>query len=125
MTSSLGRPSPSRLILRVVLFLLVFSVLLVLISNLYLLPAMEAAHGVDDPKQKRQLSAIALLVMCVVLFVLFAALLLTFRVGRFFFPGAQPKRAKPTEYVDAWAEAGRRMQAPPATDVDDGPGKDG
>jgi hypothetical protein len=32
-------------------------------------------------------------------------------MGRFFFPRPQPPRAKPTEYVDAWEESGRRLNA--------------
>ena len=61
--------------------------------------------------------------LIVVLFVLFAGLVLTFRLGRFLFPRQPTARAKPTEYVDAWAEAGRRMKTPGDGD-DDGEGGD-
>src|SRR4051812_35895106 len=100
------------MLLRAVVFLIVFAVVLLLAVQLYLLPAMQAAKGVDDVRQREELSAIATLILCVVLFVLFAGLLLTFRIGRFFFPRPPTKRNKPTEYVDAWAEAGRRATMP-------------
>lgn len=106
------RPRAPRMLLRAIIFLLLFAVVLLLVTNLYLLPALEASKGVEDPRQRRQLSAVATLVLFVVLFVLFAGLVLTFRVGRFFLPRPPTARAKPTEYVDAWAEAGRRMKAP-------------
>ena len=45
-------------------------------------------------------------------FVLFGGLLIAFRIGRFFIPRPVAGRKK-TEYVDAWAESGRRMGTPP------------
>ena len=42
---------------------------------------------------------------------LFVGLLITFRVGRFFRP-RQHTRNKPTQYVDAWQEAARRLKTP-------------
>ena len=56
-----------------------------------------------------------------VLFVLFAGLLLSFRVGRFFFPRPTPAPRRRTEYVDAWVESGRRMTADGGTA--EGPGE--
>jgi hypothetical protein len=116
MMSYPNRPTPGRMLLRAVVFLIVFAIVLLLVVQIYLLPAMQAAKGVDDPKQRQELSAIATLILCVVLFVLFAGLVLTFRIGRFFFPRPPTARTKPTEYVDAWAEAGRRATAAPEED---------
>jgi hypothetical protein len=106
----LRRRNPVRAALPVVLFLVGFAAVLVAVCRLYLLPALRAAASAD-PQQRRQLGATAWLVMAVVLFVLFAGLLLTFRVGRFFFPRPAPPARGRTEYVDAWAESGRRMTA--------------
>jgi hypothetical protein len=55
--------------------------------------------------------------MFVLLFILFAGVVLTFRFGRLFFPRATAPRTK-TQYVDAWAESARRMQVP-ARDEDE------
>ena len=91
-------------------FLIGFAILLVGVLAYYLEPAMDAAKGAS-PMQKRTLMAHSRLILTVVLFVLFAGLLLTFRVGRFFQPRKTPPRTH-TPYVDAWAEAGKRMQPP-------------
>ena len=95
----------------VLLFLFGFTVLIVLVSYYYLLPAMEAAQGAT-PREQRGLAAYSRLLLVVVLFILFAGLVVTFRIGRFFQPRSTPPPAK-TKYVDAWAESGKRMQAPP------------
>lgn len=104
----------ARAYVGVVIYLLVFAAVLALVSRLYLLPALAAA-GEANPQERRQLAAHAWLVMAVVLFVLFAAMLLTVRIGRFFVPRPTVQRKK-TEYVDAWAESGKRMKTPPAED---------
>lgn len=101
---------PSRTLWRVVFFLLGFTAILLLAWFYFLVPAMDAARTAS-PVEKRSLSAFSRLVLAVVLFVLFAGLVLTFRVGRFFFPRRPSPRVK-TEYTDAWAEAGRRMELP-------------
>jgi O-antigen/teichoic acid export membrane protein len=111
MTPLPDRPRPPRMLLRAVAFLGVFAIILVLVVNLYLIPAMTAAKDADV-KQRHELAAYATLILVVVLFVLFAGLLLTFRIGRFFFPRPPIPPRKPTEYVDAWAEAGRRAPVP-------------
>lgn len=100
-------PQPGRMLVRAVIFLTVFAIVLLLVVQLYLIPALLAAKDADL-EQRRQLSAYATLILAVVLFVLFSGLLLTFRVGRFFFPRSISRTIKHTEYVDAWAEAGRR-----------------
>ena len=86
--------------------------LILVISKWYLLPALEAAKNAA-PGEKKALAAHARLLLSVVLFILTAGILLTFRFGRFFFPRQRGPR-KPTQYVDAWAESARRMETPPS-----------
>lgn len=92
----------------VLVFLLLFAILLVSVSNFYLLPAISAAKTANV-EEKRRLMAYSRLVLMVVLFILFVGLVMTFRVGRFFFPRATGPRVR-TKYVDAWAEAGQRLE---------------
>jgi cytochrome b561 len=97
-----------------VLYLAGFAGVLVLVCWRYLIPAVRAAASAierHDPRQKQELAATASLILVVVLFVLFAGLMLAFRMGRFFFPRPPTPRTKPTQYVDAWAESGRRVNA--------------
>ena len=94
----------------VLAFLLGFAALLIFVFWYYLVPAMDAARTATT-KEKRGLAAYSWLMLAIVLFVLFAGLILTFRVGRFFFPRKTGPRTR-TQYVDAWAEAGRRMEPP-------------
>ena len=114
----LTSPSPrsprraGRIIWATLVFLAGFAVLLVLVSYFYLIPAMEAAQTAD-PVGRRQLGATARLMLAVVLFILLACLLMSFRIGRFFLPRRRGP-SKPTPYVDAWAESARRMKSPPA-----------
>jgi hypothetical protein len=99
-------------------FIAGFAVLLAFISRWYLIPALEASR-VATGEQKRQLAANARLLLAIVLFILLAGILLTFRFGRYFAPRLG-ERAKPTKYVDAWAESARRVSVPPReTDVED------
>ena len=107
----LDRRHRGRTLVAVVVYLLCFAVLLIVVSKIYLLPALEAARNAQ-PHEKRQLAAFARLLLVVVLFVLFAGLLVAFRIGRFFLPRA-PTPRKRTEYVDAWAESARRLEPPP------------
>src|SRR5204862_4653398 len=94
----------------VLIYLLAFTVLLIGLLKFYLLPAAEVARQAG-PEERRKLAAGALLVLIVILFVLGAGLVLTFRIGRFFFPRPVAPR-KRTEYVDAWAESGKRLELP-------------
>ena len=107
-------PRPARTYWAVLVYLVAFAVLLVVVMKWYLIPALQAAQHAQ-PEDRKRLAATALLVMVVVLFVLGAGLVLTFRVGRFFFPRPVAPR-KRTEYVDAWAESAKRMQTPPRGD---------
>src|SRR5687768_4055088 len=94
----------------VLLFLFGFGVLVVIVSHYYLLPAMEAALDAT-PRQRRGLAAYSRLLLVVVLFILFAGLVITFGIGRMFMPRNRPPPTK-TKYVDAWAESAKRMKVP-------------
>ena len=95
---------------RLVAFLFSFGALLIFVCHFYLFPAMEAwARG--TPQQRKLLSADALLLMALVLFILLVGLILTFRISRFFLPHRRPP-LKPTRYPDAWAESARRIEVP-------------
>jgi len=94
-------------------FLVVFTILLIVVTSYVLIPGLEA---IQDPKltpeEKRSLQAWYRLLLFVLLFILFAGIVITFRFGRFFFPRATAPRTQ-TQYVDAWAESARRLQVPP------------
>ena len=94
-----------------------FAILLAFVARWYLIPAMEASR-VATGEQKRQLSAYAGLMLAIVLFILVAGILLTFRFGRYFAPRLGEK-SKPTQYVDAWAESARRVSVPPRNEEED------
>ena len=100
---------PGRIYWPTVAFLVGFGVLIVAVSNWYLLPAMEAAARAN-PAEKRHLAAHARLLLAIILVILLAGILLTFRFGRFFLP-RQRESAKPTRYVDAWTESAKRVSA--------------
>lgn len=99
-----------------IVFLIVFTILLIAITSYVLVPGFEA---IQDQKltaqEKRNLQAWYRLLLFILLFILFAGLVLTFRFGRLFFPRATAPRTK-TQYVDAWAEAGRRAETPKDND---------
>src|SRR5688572_8496327 len=100
-------------------FLVVFTLLLIVVVSYVLVPGFEAIQ--DDKltaQEKRSLQAWYRLLMFVLLFILFAGLVLTFRFGRLFFPRPTSPRTQ-TQYVDAWAESARRMQVPEDSDGDD------
>jgi uncharacterized membrane protein YhaH (DUF805 family) len=68
-----------------VAFLLAFIALLLLICRFYMQPAVVAAHVADEPG-RRQLSAVSMLLLAILLVMLIVGLMLTFRVHRFFLP---------------------------------------
>jgi hypothetical protein len=94
-------------------FLVVFTGLVIAVFYYTLVPGMQAASDPQiTPIEKRSLAAWYRLLLFVLLFILFAGIVLTFRFGRFFFPRpTEPRR--PTTYTDAWAESAKRMQVPP------------
>jgi hypothetical protein len=104
----MGRPG--RTLLAVVIYLGSFGILVAVVSEYYLIPALRAKQ-VATPDQQKVLAVSSRLILTVVLFVLLMGLLLTFRIGRFFFP-RRGEPMKPTKYVDAWQEAGRRLEVP-------------
>ncbi len=99
-------------------FMLAAWIILFLVTDMFLIPALRVAHGADSLARK-QLAAISALVLAIILTCLLAILMLVLRPGRFFLPRkAEPKVR--TKYVDAWAEAGQvgghsnPSQQPPA-----------
>ena len=64
-------------------FLIAFTALLSLIADYFMRPAIQAAH-VATPPERRELSAISILLLSILLTMLTIGLLLTFRVRRFF-----------------------------------------
>jgi H+/Cl- antiporter ClcA len=90
-----------------VAFLASSAVLIWLVSDRFLIPALVASQDASDG-QKRELAAFARLLLAIVLFILCVGILMIFRVRRFFFPRRHSTPQK-TEYIDAWAEAGRRL----------------
>src|SRR3954470_8072411 len=107
-----ARRRSGRIFWPMLAFLIGFAVLIYYISDWYLLPAMDAARNAN-PVERKTLAANARLLLAIVLFILVSGILLTFRFGRFFLP-RQREPGKPTRYVDAWAESGRRMETPPS-----------
>lgn len=102
---------PGRIYWATLAFLSGFAVLIYVISDWYLLPAFDAARDAD-PAGKKSLAANAWLLLAVVLMILVCGILLTFRFGQFLLPRPREPR-RPTKYVDAWAESGKRMPTPP------------
>jgi hypothetical protein len=92
-------------------FLALFVVLLVVVSHWYLLPALDDFNHADA-RGRRLLGLHALLLLSLLLVILILFLVILFRVSRYFFPGPSRPRTR-TKYVDAWAEAGKRMPPPP------------
>jgi hypothetical protein len=98
----------------VLVFLTGFAVGLLVLADLYLIPASRAffeAKKLGDQTGTKAISATSALLLAVILFILVVGIILTFRVGRMFFPRATGPRVR-TKYVDAWAESGKRMEVP-------------
>lgn len=104
-------PRYGRVHIAVLIFLAAFAAFLVFLSSYYLMPALVAFRDADKTGRKA-ISATSSLLLAVLLFSLVAGIFLTFRIGRFFFPRNAPPRTR-TRYVDAWKEAGKRVQTPP------------
>ena len=96
-----------RTIAAVLGFLILFAILVIMVSKLYLIPGLEMAQHATHA-HRRKMAAQALLLLVVMLTILLAGLLITFRISRFFFPAPTSARTR-TKVVDAWAEAGKRM----------------
>jgi predicted PurR-regulated permease PerM len=103
-----------RSIIAVLIFLSLFCGLLALVVLFYINPVLEQASHLSrtDPEQLRKRHAIAanaMLVLMLMLTLLVVGLLMTFRISRFFFPRPTPPRIR-TKVIDAWAEAGKRLE---------------
>jgi hypothetical protein len=91
-------------------FMIAAWAILFLVTDLYLIPALQMAQAAD-PIARRQLAAISALVLAIILTCLVAILLLLLRPGRFFLPRKSEAPTR-TRYSDAWAEAGQRIEVP-------------
>jgi len=82
-------PAPLRRLHRTlwatIAFLLAFVALLSLVADYFMRPAVQAAH-VATPPERRELSAVSILLLAILLTMLTVGLLLTFRFRRFFIP---------------------------------------
>jgi hypothetical protein len=99
----------------VLAFLVGFTLGLVGLTYYYLIPASRTfidARRQGDRTGQHAITATSALLLAVILVILVTGLILTFRIGRFFFPRKLPPRTK-TKYVDVWAEAGKRVEVPP------------
>jgi formate hydrogenlyase subunit 3/multisubunit Na+/H+ antiporter MnhD subunit len=115
-----------RIVWATLAFMAGFAVLIVFVSRWYLIPALQAAQSAQ-PGEKRQLAAHSSLLLAIILFILIAGILLTFRFGRYFTPRLGQK-TEPTKYVDAWTESAKRISVPPARSdktYEDGEEEDG
>ena len=99
-------------------FLIVFTILVIVVARYTLVPGLDAVSRQPTTQESRTLVAWYRLLLFVLLFILFAGIVLTFRFGRLFFPRPTEPRSK-TQYTDAWAESGRRMQVPPEGNEDE------
>jgi hypothetical protein len=103
-----SHPRPGRTLVAVLFYMLGFALLLAIVSSYYLVPALIARHTAL-PDERRLLAANSTLILALLLFILLVGLLLTFRIGRWFFPRTRDP-IQPTEYIDVWKEAGRRLK---------------
>ena len=100
-------------------FLIVFTILLVIVARYALRPGLDAIRQTATTRHSDALTAgYGLLLLFVLLFILFVGIVMTFRFGRLFFPRPTEPRTK-TQYTDAWAESGKRMQVPPEDQIDE------
>ncbi len=88
---------------------------MILVTHWFLLPALEAYNGSNDPKEHKVLGAHALALLAMLLVFLALFLVLMFRISRFFF--GEPKQIETkTKYVDAWTESAKRLKMPKEDD---------
>jgi hypothetical protein len=91
-------------------FLAMFCILLLLVTKVYLLPAL-AAFNAGDERERKLLGVHALLLMLAILVILGLSGILIFGIGRYFLPRKRQIEPK-TTYTDAWTEAGKRLRGP-------------
>ena len=99
-------------------FLIAFMILLVVVARYALFPGIDAKTRAATTQETEELAAWYTLLLFVLLFILFVGIVMTYRFGRLFFPRPTEPRTK-TQYTDAWAESGKRMQVPPDDQTDD------
>lgn len=90
------------------IFVLGVCTLIVLVSNYFLFPAMLATVNATTA-EKQRLSAVATLLLAIVLLIVGVGLVLVLRVKRFFIGTTRETRVK-TDYIDAWAESAKRAK---------------
>jgi hypothetical protein len=99
-----------------VIHLASFTGLLLIVLHYYLTPALQKFSHASEPGRRR-IQDISLLLLTVLLLYLLAGLAITLRARRFIFPPRDP--AHRTKHVDAWAEAGRRLDPDEQPDEQD------
>jgi hypothetical protein len=100
----------------VMAFLFSFLFILLLVGWMYLIPAAGAMEHADAT-QRVWLRDTSRLLLAAILVTLGGILMICFRVGQYFLPRPS-NRPTQTRYVDAWEEAGRRLEVPPEDDDD-------
>lgn len=111
--ADIGNNARMRRWVPLLVFAIASMVLIGVVAHSYLLPAFQTPPA-TDPKLRRYQAAVSLLLLSVVLVVIFGMGVLTLRVTRRL-RHRDRTPPKPTRYVDAWAEAGKRAKP------DDGP----
>ncbi len=101
----------ARSFVPLVIYLVVFTILLIVICQVYLLPAMQVAKTAT-PEQRRMLAVNSRLLLTLLLIVLMGMLLVALRSASFLSRRLGGPR-KPTVYPDAWSESARRLKTPP------------
>jgi hypothetical protein len=112
--SSTCRPRLARSFVPLLIYLVAFTVLLIVICQYYLLPAMEVAKTAT-PEQRRMLAVNSRLLLTLLLIILMGMLLVALRSANFLRRRLGGPR-KPTVYPDAWSESARRLKTPPEED---------
>jgi hypothetical protein len=98
---------PGGALAGVIVYLVGFTLLMLAMLHWFFGPAAAAMKGADLAGRK-QLGAVAWLMLSITIVYLIAGLFLVFRIGRFFFPRPRAPRVR-TPHVDIWSEAGKRL----------------
>ena len=114
---------PQRAVLRASLtFLAGYLVLVALIANYWVVPMLRTSRGGTAADQQRAV-IYGTLVLILLLTLLVIGLLASFRFSAWLL--RTETREQPTEYLDIWEEAGRRVTPPTAEELEGkaGPGE--
>jgi hypothetical protein len=101
----------ARSFVPLLIYLSVFTAILIIVCREYLIPSMAVAKNATL-HQRAILAVYARLLLTILLIILFALLLIALRSGEFLRRRFTANR-KPTVYPDAWVEAAKRMKTPP------------